>query len=195
MTDRTDTLIIGASAAGLATAVGLTERGRQFEILEASDAVAASWRRHYDRLHLHTPKSASALPGLKMPAEWPRYVERQQVIEYLERYQSLHGLKPHFGQPVTRLERQGGEWVATTPTTQWRARTVVVATGANRQPALAVHSRAGHRDPWQATGLLVLTVRGNRIAAVTRFEPDGRFDQRLETGLRTRDNNTDMSAR
>ena len=30
------------------------------------------------------------------------------------------------------------------------------------------------RDPWQATGLLVLTVRGNRIAAVTRFEPDGR---------------------
>jgi indole-3-pyruvate monooxygenase len=169
MTDRTDTLIIGASAAGLATAVGLTERGRQFEILEASDAVAASWRRHYDRLHLHTPKSASALPGLKMPTEWPRYVERQQVIEYLERYQSLHGLKPHFGQPVTRLERQGGEWVATTPTTQWRARTVVVATGANRQPVRPVwpgmaeyqgqvlhSSEYRNGDPWRGRPVLVV---------------------------------------
>ncbi len=51
------------------------------------------------------------------------------------------------------------------------------------------------RDPWQATGLLVLTVRGNRIAAVTRFEPDGRFAQHLDTGLKTRDNTSDMSAR
>jgi hypothetical protein len=81
--------------------------------------------------------------------------------------------------------------VAFRPDVQVRA----TLTGANRQPALAVHSRAGDRDLWQATGLLVLTVRGNRIAAVTRFEPDGRFDQHLETGLRTRDNNSDMSAR
>ena len=68
-------------------------------------------------------------------------------------------------------------------------------TAANRQPALAVHSRRHDRDPWRATGLLVLTVQGNRIAAITRFEPDGRFDQHLDTGLRTRDNNSDMSAR
>ena len=81
--------------------------------------------------------------------------------------------------------------VAFRPDVQVRA----TLTGANRQPALAVHSRAGDRNLWQATGLLVLTVRGNRIAAVTRFEPDGRFDQYLDTGLRTRDNNSDMSAR
>ena len=51
------------------------------------------------------------------------------------------------------------------------------------------------RDPWQATGLLVLTVRGNRIAAVTRVEPDGRFAPHLDTGLQTRDNTSDRSAR
>jgi indole-3-pyruvate monooxygenase len=56
MSAETETLVIGASAAGLATAAQLRARGRAFEIVEAEDAVAASWRRHYDRLHLHTPK-------------------------------------------------------------------------------------------------------------------------------------------
>ena len=106
--------IIGASAAGLATAACLKESGQAFEILEASDVVGLSWRHHYDRLHLHTPKSASSLPGLSMPAQWPRYPTRDQVVDYLERYRVHHGLEPHFGQKVTRLERRDDEWVATT---------------------------------------------------------------------------------
>ena len=169
MTDRADTLIIGASAAGLATAAALKERGQRFEILEASDAVASSWRKHYDRLHLHTPKSASSLPGLKMPPAWPRYATREQVIEYLERYQAHHGLQPHFGQPVTRLERQDGEWLATTSSGEWRARSVVVATGANRQPVRpewpgldayqgqVLHSSEYRNgDPWKGRPVLVV---------------------------------------
>ncbi len=68
-------------------------------------------------------------------------------------------------------------------------------TAANRQPALAVDSRRQDGDPWQPVGLLVLTVQGDRIAAITRFEPDGRFAQHLDTRIRTRDNNSDMSAR
>ena len=54
-----------------------------------------------------------------------------------------------------------------TPEVQVRA----TLTAANRQPALAVSSRRHDRDPWRATGLLVLTVQGNRISAITRFEP------------------------
>ena len=86
MTRTVDTLIIGASAAGLATAACLKRAGHGFEILEAGDVVGPSWRHQYDRLHLHTPKSASALPGLPMPSEWPRYPSRDQVVAYLERY-------------------------------------------------------------------------------------------------------------
>jgi cation diffusion facilitator CzcD-associated flavoprotein CzcO len=134
MSDQVETLIIGASAAGLATAAALQTAGRPFEILEGSDAVGVAWRGHYDRLHLHTPKSASALPGLPMPRDWPRYPAREQVIEYLERYRAHHRLEPHFEQPVSRLEREDGGWLATTPNKEWRARNVVVATGANRQP-------------------------------------------------------------
>lgn len=130
----TETLVVGASAAGLATAAALTAAGRRFEVLEATDVVGAAWRGHYDRLHLHTPRSASSLPGLPMPSSWPRYPSRDQVVEYLERYRAHHGIEPHYGSEVTRLARADGGWVATTADREWRAGNVVVATGATRQP-------------------------------------------------------------
>jgi cation diffusion facilitator CzcD-associated flavoprotein CzcO len=131
----TDTLVIGASAAGLASVVTLRRAGVAAEVLEASDQVAVAWRHHYERLHLHTPKSASSLPGLPMPRDWPRYPAREQVVEYLERYAAENGVRPHFGQRVTRLERaDDGVWAATTDDRTWTARNVVVATGATRVP-------------------------------------------------------------
>jgi cation diffusion facilitator CzcD-associated flavoprotein CzcO len=129
-----DTLVIGASAAGLAAAACLKERGVDLEIVDAADQVGTAWRHHYDRLHLHTPKSASTLPGLPMPSDWPRYPSRDQVVQYLEHYAGHHGLTPRFGTEVTRLERVDGRWVATTSSGEWRAQHVVVATGATRRP-------------------------------------------------------------
>ncbi len=138
MSESVDTLIIGASASGLGTAVALQKLGLPFEILDAADNVGSAWRGRYDRLHLHTPKSASQLPGLRMPKGWPQYPSRDQVVEYLERYQAHHRLKPHFQQRVTRVERQGDGWLvsAETPTgtAQWQARSVVMATGNARVP-------------------------------------------------------------
>jgi indole-3-pyruvate monooxygenase len=165
----TDVLVIGASAAGLASATALQRAGMPFEILEASDAVASRWRGHYDRLHLHTPKSSSALPGLPMPSSWPRYPARDQVVSYLETYAAHHGLTPHFGQQVERLERVDGAWVATTPDRTWTARHVVVATGATRRPVRptwpglstytgdVLHSSEYRNgDPWRGKPVLVV---------------------------------------
>ena len=164
-----DTLVIGASAAGLATAAGLRNAGVDFEILESSDVVGRVWRGHYDRLHLHTPKATSGLPGLDMPSDWPRYPSRDQVVDYLETYCAHHELAPRFGQQVTSLERGDEGWVATTETGQWRARSVVVATGANRRPVRpswpglerfggpVLHSSEYRNgDPWTGRAVLVV---------------------------------------
>jgi indole-3-pyruvate monooxygenase len=169
MTRVVDTLIIGASAAGLATAACLKESGQRFELLEASNVVGQAWRHHYDRLHLHTPKSASALPGLVMPSDWPRYPTRDQVVDYLERYRVHHRLEPRFGQRVTHLERHDDAWVATTMDEQWRTRSVVIATGANRRPVRptwpglrtfqgqVMHSSEYRNgDPWHGRSVLVV---------------------------------------
>ncbi len=129
-----DTLIIGASAAGLATAAMLKRAAHRFELLEAADVVGTAWRHHYDRLHLHTPKSGSALPGLAMPSQWPRYPSREQMVDYLERYQAHHGLTPRFGERATRVQPRDGGWVVHTANREWTSRTVVIATGAARVP-------------------------------------------------------------
>ena len=165
----TGTLIIGASASGLATAAALTAAGRPFEVLEATDVVGTAWRHHYDRLHLHTPKSASSLPGLAMPSDWPRYPSRDQVVDYLEAYRAHHGIEPHYGQEVTRLERVDGCWTATTATRTWSAPNVVVATGATRRPVRptwpGMEAYAGeilhsseyvNGEPWRGRSVLVV---------------------------------------
>lgn len=136
MPTAVDTVVVGASAAGLATAAMLRRADRSVEALEATDTVGHPWRHHYDRLHLHTPKSSSALPGLPMPSWWPRYPSRDQVVEYLERYQEVHGLRPRFGQPVQRVERVDDHWVVTTADQQWQSKNVVLASGNARRPIL-----------------------------------------------------------
>ena len=165
----TDTVIIGASAAGLATAACLKRAKLSFEILEGTDLVGDAWLHHYDRLHLHTPKSSSTLPGLKMPRQWPRYPGREQVVEYLQHYRARQGLDPHYGQEVTRLERCEGSWVARTFAREWKARNVVVATGAARRPVRptwpgmasyrgqVLHSSEYRNgDPWKGRPVLVV---------------------------------------
>jgi indole-3-pyruvate monooxygenase len=169
MSGTSETLVIGASAAGLATAAELRKQRREFEIVEAEDVVAASWRRHYDRLHLHTPKGFSALPGLRMPKSWPRYPAREQVVEYLELYQEHFALRPHFGATVHRVERLDGTWETTTSNGTWRSANVVIATGRARvavRPTwpemdqyrgdLLHSSEYRNGDPWKGRPVLVV---------------------------------------
>ena len=132
----TTTIIIGAGPAGLAMAGQLAHRNLPFTVLEASEHIGFSWRNHYDRLHLHTVKEHSALPHLPYPADYPTYVSRLQVVEYLERYAEHFNIKPLFNQKVTRISRSStdGTWQVQTETDTFTAERVIVATGYNRVP-------------------------------------------------------------
>ncbi len=131
----TDVLVVGAGPAGLAVGGCLVERGRRPELIERAGAPGASWRSHYERLHLHTVKELSALPGLPFPREAPRYVPRQQVVEYLQRYAVHYGLRPHAGQAASEIVPDDGRWIVhTVEGAVHRARCVVLATGANEAP-------------------------------------------------------------
>lgn len=129
-----DTLVIGAGPAGLAVAGCLIEAGRIPVVLEQAGAVGASWRSHYDRLHLHTPKEGSALPGLPFPASAPRYPSRQQVVEYLEAYARHFGIEPRFGQRVVRARPVDDQWEVEAGDASYRTRHLIVAAGYNREP-------------------------------------------------------------
>lgn len=129
-----ETLIIGAGPAGLAVAACLKIRGASFVILERGTTVGSTWRRHYDRLHLHSVKNHSALPYLDFPAETPRYPSRDQVIAYLEQYANHFGLVPQFGGEVDGVTACDQGWLTTTKHRAYRSNQVVVATGYNAIP-------------------------------------------------------------
>lgn len=143
LTDRTDdrpVYVIGGGPGGLATAAALRARGVRAVVLEKSDRVGASWRGHYDRLHLHTTRRWSALPGLKMPRKFGRWVGRDDVVRYLEKYTEHHELEVVTGVEVTRVDPapdDSGDWQLTaTGGRVLRGRAVVVATGFNHTPRI-----------------------------------------------------------
>lgn len=133
-TRRTNTVVIGASAAGLAVGACLQKQSIPFILLEKSNQVAAPWRNHYDRLHLHTDRGNSQLPYLPMPRRYPKYPARAQVVEYLETYARHFGLEPEFGQEVACANHQDGRWQTQTQAAHYESPNLVVATGYTRVP-------------------------------------------------------------
>jgi cation diffusion facilitator CzcD-associated flavoprotein CzcO len=131
---RNDTIIVGAGPAGLAVGAALRRKRIAFDMLERADQVGSSWRHHYDRLHLHTPKRLSALPFLAYPPSYPRYPSRDDVVAYLDDYAHAFAIAPELGVDVERIERRGDAWRLSTNRGTRSARRVVVATGFNRVP-------------------------------------------------------------
>jgi cation diffusion facilitator CzcD-associated flavoprotein CzcO len=132
--DDTHVLIVGAGPAGLATAACMRARGTAFVVVEQADAVGSTWRRHYERLHLHTVARFSALPRMPWPDRTGMYPSRAQVVAYLDAYAERFGLAPRFATTVTDARRDGSRWVVTTTQGTITSRAIVVATGYNRVP-------------------------------------------------------------
>ena len=100
-------VVIGAGPGGLAAAAALGARGVQALVVDRDSQVGSSWRRHYERLHLHTPRRWSGLPGYPIPRRFGRWVARADVVAYLEEYVAHHGIQLRLGTAVTRIERAG----------------------------------------------------------------------------------------
>ncbi|MEU9458606.1 NAD(P)/FAD-dependent oxidoreductase [Streptomyces sp. NPDC048312] len=137
LTEDRPVYVIGGGPGGLAAAAALRELGVRAVVLEKSGNVGASWRRHYDRLHLHTTRRRSALPGLAMPRRFGRWVSRDDVVRYLDKYAEHHELEVVTGVEVSRIDRapDGRSWQLTaTGGRVLTGRAVVVATGFNHTP-------------------------------------------------------------
>src|SRR4051812_10105119 len=96
--------VIGAGPAGLAAAAALQAGGLTALVIDKAEQVGASWRTHYDRLHLHTERALSGLPGFPIPRAYGRWVPRAKVVEYLEAYAEHHRLELRLRTAVERID-------------------------------------------------------------------------------------------
>ena len=135
----TDVVIVGAGAAGLATAACLGRLGVRYEILEAGDAPAASWAASYDALHLHTVRQLSGMPFHAMPRSFPRYASRDQLVDYLRGYAERYKILVRTGQRVSRAVPEGDGWRVETSDSVYHCRVLVAASGIYANPYSAAY--------------------------------------------------------
>lgn len=175
-----DALIIGAGPAGLAAASELQKVGYTVVVVDKADSVGSSWSHHYDRLHLHTARTMSSLPGRPMPKRYGRWVARDDFRAYLADFAREEKLDVRLGVTASAVSKTDAGWSLETSIGTLTAAALVIATGYNHTaripdwPGLAsyegrvVHS-AKYRNPLALDAKHVLVVgpgnSGAEIAA------------------------------
>lgn len=189
-----ETVVVGAGPAGLAVAAELRRRGVAALVLERGQ-IGESWHHHYDRLRLHTLKQVSGLPGLRMPASYPRFPSAAQVRVYLELYARHHDLEVRHGVEVRRAEPRGERWLLDTMAGPVEAAWLVAATGIWSKPFCPVfpgqqqytgrmlHAR-DYRNPTPFQGQRVLVVGVGNSGAEIAVELS---EAGIQTALAVRD--------
>ncbi len=132
--ETVNTVIVGASAAGLACAAHLEKRGIDYKLIEKHNHVANAWRNHYERLNLHTNRSASSLPFVKFNKQIAKYPSRLEVIAYLENYCKTLGIEPSFNTTVKKIYKSDKNWITETDQAIIESKNVIICTGNTNIP-------------------------------------------------------------
>ena len=139
--ERFDTIVVGGGNAGFAAGYYLRQRGVHFVVLDAGDRVGDGWRHRWDSLRLFTTARYSALPGMRLPIPLSGQATKDEMADYLEAYVDRFDLPVRTGVRVDRLERRDGGFVLTAGGHEYQARSVIVATGSQRDPRIPALSR------------------------------------------------------
>jgi cation diffusion facilitator CzcD-associated flavoprotein CzcO len=127
-------VIVGAGAAGLATARELGRRRLPYRLLERGDSPGQTWANLYDSLRLHTGRHLSGLPGLRMGRGTPLFPTRSDYHEYLCSYARAHGIAVETAHSVREVTRVNSGWLVRSDRGDIAARAVVIATGIVANP-------------------------------------------------------------
>jgi putative flavoprotein involved in K+ transport len=196
---RIDTVIIGGGQAGLAMSAALAQYGVEHVVLEAG-RVGERWRsERWDSLRLLTPRWLSRLAGWSDDDSDPHgFMDRREVIGYLERYANAVRAPIHTGVAVRSVEQRGSGYRIVTEDDVWTAAHVVIATGESQDPLVPDMSRhlaggihqvvpTAYRNPEQLEqgGVLVVGASATGIQLASEIHASGR-PVTLSVGRHTR---------
>lgn len=137
MAEKIHTLVIGGGQAGVAASTHLKRRGVPVLVLERA-RIAERWRsERWDNLVANGPAWHDRFPDAKFddcdPDEFPT---KERIADYFVDFAKAEDLPIRTGVEVTKLERDGAGFRATTSQGVIEAENVVVATGPFQKPLI-----------------------------------------------------------
>jgi putative flavoprotein involved in K+ transport len=183
-----DVVVIGAGHAGLAVSSLLTARSIEHVILERGQ-VANSWRtERWDSLRLLTPNWQSRLPGHAYAgADADGFMTMPEVIDFIDGYAARMRAPVITATEVRTVLPLDNGYRVITSRGEWRARVVVIASGAcnlPRVPALGQALPQGieqltphdYRNPGQLEngGVLVVGASATGLQLAAEIQASGR---------------------
>jgi hypothetical protein len=110
--------IIGAGPAGLSMARALKAQGTPFVIYEKHSNTGGIWdidntgSPMYEAAHFISSKTRSGFPDFPMPAHYPDYPTRPQILAYIQAFARHYDLVSHirFNTRVTNIEKTAEGW-------------------------------------------------------------------------------------
>jgi hypothetical protein len=171
--------VIGTGPIGLCVAKALLEHNVPYEQLEADDDVGGNWYRGiYDSAHIISSKKTTQYSDFPMPADYPDFPSRQQMLDYLRNYTERFKLRPHI-QFKAKVERATptteGRWVVELVGGESRVYNgLIICNGHHREPrtvgwagtftGISLHSKDYKRSPRR--GEKPLDYTGKRVLVI-----------------------------
>ncbi|MFJ9047969.1 SDR family NAD(P)-dependent oxidoreductase [Streptomyces sp. NPDC102347] len=172
--------VVGGGIAGIAAVKALLQAGVDVFGVERADELGGLWRlapdtAAYEGLRLNTSRPRTEFADHPMPAEWPDYPSRGQLLSYVRDYAGRFGVTEHFrtGTELVAARRAEDGWLLelTGPDGAYEEPVahLVVANGHNHTPRLpeppypgafegtTSHAHA-YREPSEFAGRRVLVV-------------------------------------
>lgn len=187
-----DAVVVGGGQAGLAVGHQLQCHGRSFVVLEREAEIGAAWRHRWDSLRLFTPAGFSRLPGLRFPGPAATAPTKDEMADYLDAYARHFAVPVELATTVESVDQDGDHLLVTaTDGRRWRARDVVLATGAHSRPhrpgfadeldpaIVQLHSRDYRRPTQLPAGPVLVIGAGNSGAEIAADLAAGGREVRL----------------
>ncbi len=173
-----DCIVIGGGQSALACAYYLRRSNLNYILLDANTQSGGSWSKHWDSLTLFSPAKNSSLPGWPMPDSQQKFPAKNEVIDYLEKYEKRYTINIQRNIKVLKTHDEGNHFRLETNRGAFRTATVISATGTFSKPYIPkvkgienfkgtqLHSSA-YKTPEKLIGQKVLIVgEGNTGAQI-----------------------------
>ncbi|MFZ6052126.1 ArsO family NAD(P)H-dependent flavin-containing monooxygenase [Halocola ammonii] len=129
-----DLIIIGGGQSALACAYYLRRTDIDYTILDKSESCGGSWQSAWDSLTLFSPAEHSSLPGWLMPSSSHDFPTKEEVIDYLCKYEQRYNIQIQRPVEVFSAVKQGDLFELRTSSGTMRSKALISATGTWGKP-------------------------------------------------------------